>query len=286
MKKGAIICWIYLFISSCLFAQSDTSQAPKIILRDTVKVLPEFAIHAYEKYGSLLELPAAVSIINTADLGNNNNGNILQAVNTVPGVRMEERSPGSFRFGIRGSSLESPFGVRNVKVYYNGIPYTDPSGNTYLNQLGFYNIASLEVIKGPASSLYGSGTGGVLLINSMPALWRQGVELNYTGGSYRSGNTATELRIGDTSFQNIIRYQHMVSDGYRKQSGMRNDIISWDAVMKHGKNSALSVHFFYGDLYYRTPGGLTLTEYSADASIARPASGSETRRQGSTATST
>ena len=60
---------------------------------------------------------------------------------------MDERSPGSYRLNIRGSSLRSPFGVRNVKIYYDGIPFTDPGGNTYLNQLGFYNIQSVEILK-------------------------------------------------------------------------------------------------------------------------------------------
>jgi iron complex outermembrane receptor protein len=64
--------------------------------------------------------------------------------------------------------LRSPFGVRNVKVYFDEIPFTDAVGNTYLNQLSFYNFNSIEVIKGPGGSLYGAGTGGVILIHSQP----------------------------------------------------------------------------------------------------------------------
>ena len=79
---------------------------------------------------------------------------------------MEERSPGSFRLAIRGSSLRSPFGVRNVKVYWNGIPFTDAGGNTYLNLFDFNSIANIEVIKGPGGSMYGAGTGGVVLLES------------------------------------------------------------------------------------------------------------------------
>ena len=74
---------------------------------------------------------------------------------------MEERSPGSYRMNIRGSTLRSPFGVRNVKIYWDEIPFTDAGGNTYLNQLSYYNFNSLEVIKGPGGSVYGAGTGGV-----------------------------------------------------------------------------------------------------------------------------
>ncbi len=55
-----------------------------------------------------------------------------------------------------------------MKIYYNEIPLTDPGGNTYLNELGFYNFQSLlEVIKGTAGSLYGAGIGGAVLISSL-----------------------------------------------------------------------------------------------------------------------
>ncbi len=191
----------------------------------------------------------------------------------MPGVRMEERSPGSYRFGIRGSSINAPFGVRNVKVYYNDIPYTDPGGNTYLNQLGFYNINSIEIIKGPGSSLYGAGMGGVALINSMPDRWQQGATVSYTGGSYALNSAAAEVRVGDSSFRNAIRYQHLNSDGYRVQTRMNKDVLSWDAVMARGKRSQLSTHFLYGELYYQTPGALTLAQYNADPRQARPPAG-------------
>jgi len=269
-KRFTAFLWCLSFACH-LHAQTDTAMSAPA--PDSGKALPEVQVHAYEQFGPILILPAAVGIVNRQDLDQYNNTNILQAVNTIPGVRMEERSPGSYRFGIRGSSLESPFGVRNVKVYYNDIPYTDPGGNTYLNQLGFYNIQSLEIIKGPGSSLYGSGTGGVLLINSMPAQWQPGATLNYTGGSYGLSNTEAEIRFGDST-HNVILYQHLVSNGYRQQSAMRNDIISWDGVVKHSGKSELSVHFLYDDLYYQTPGGLTLAEYNTDPAQARPGTSS------------
>ena len=266
-KWSCFVCLSTMIVCNRSYAQPDSMIAHD---RDIAKTLPEVTVKAYERNQLLRLTPAAVSIVGKEDLNTYNSTSILQAVNAVPGVRMEERSPGSYRFGIRGSALESPFGVRNVKVYYNGIPYTDPSGNTYLNQLGFYNISSMEVIKGPGSSLYGSGTGGVLLLSSMPEYWHPGATINYTGGSYALSNTGAEVRTGDTGFKNVIRYQHLASNGYRAQSEMHNDIISWDAVAKHGKKNELSIHFFYGKLYYQTPGGLTLQEYNASPAEARP----------------
>ena len=135
--------------------------------KDSVQILEEVTVKAYEQNRKLMQVPAAIAVISKPQLLRFTNTNILPALNNNPGIRMEERSPGSYRLNIRGSSLRSPFGVRNVKTYYNDIPYTDPGGNTYLNQLGFYNIQSAEVIKGPGSSLYGAGTGGVLLLKNV-----------------------------------------------------------------------------------------------------------------------
>src|SRR5215212_8730561 len=143
--------------------------------QDSSQTLQEVTVKAYEQNRKLMQVPASIAVINKTQLLHFNNTNILSALNTNPGIRMEERSPGSYRLNIRGSSLRSPFGVRNVKTYYNDIPYTDPGGNTYLNVIGFHNVQSIEILKGPAASMYGAGTGGVLRINN--SLTRSGTSV-------------------------------------------------------------------------------------------------------------
>lgn len=212
----------------------------------------------------------APEVIALSDLNRYSNTSILPAVNTIPGVRMEERSPSSYRFGIRGSSAQTPFGVRNVKAYYNGIPFTDAGGNTYLNQLGFYNINNLSVKKGPSGSLYGAGTGGVLLINSLPDEVENIARVHYTAGSYGLQSAAGEVFISDTNSRQVIRYQHAEADGYRQQSASRKGVFSYDAALRTGQRNTLKAHLLYSKLTYQTPGGLTLAQYQADSRAARP----------------
>src|SRR5678815_2431106 len=121
-------------VSGFLFLQAQQS------IEDTIPyvMLPDVQIKAFEQNKRMMRVPASINIIDRQTLNLYNSTSIVSAVNTMPGVRMEERSPGSYRFNIRGSSLRSPFGVRNVKVYYNDIPITDPGGQTYLNELGYY----------------------------------------------------------------------------------------------------------------------------------------------------
>src|SRR5580765_3494197 len=171
----------HFFIAILLLSQQFflNAQEPE---QDSSQTLNEVIVKAYEQNRKLMQVPASIAVINKTQLSHFNNTNILPALNSNPGIRMEERSPGSYRLNIRGSSLRSPFGVRNVKTYYNDIPYTDPGGNTYLNQLGYYNFNSIEIIKGPASSLYGAGIGGALLIHTSPAIWQSGASLDYVTG--------------------------------------------------------------------------------------------------------
>jgi len=265
MNRYILIFLLCIFIVPA-FAQNDD-------LTDSSQVLETVIVKGYEQNRKLLDVPAPVSFIGKAQLERFNNAGILPAMNTTPGVRMEERSPGSYRLNIRGSSLRSPFGVRNVKVYWNNIPFTDAGGNTYLNQLGFYNINSIEIIKGPASSLFGAGTGGAVLIKSLAAAWKPNVSVNYLAGSFGHQMFNASLQWGSENFQNSISYTNQESDGYRVQSKMKREVFTYEAKTKIGDKDQLQVSFLYGDLYYQTPGGLTKVQFKANPKAARPAAG-------------
>src|SRR5687767_1318492 len=174
----------YFFITLFLFLQFTLLIAQEIP-KDSAQTLQEITVKAYEQNRKLMHVPAAVAVVSKPQLLRFNNTNLLPALNTLPGIRMEERSPGSYRLNIRGSALRSPFGVRNIKVYYNDLPFTNPGGHTFFNQLGVYNFGSVEIIKGPGSSLYGAGTGGVMLIEGMNASEEDGITGAYSTGSFQ-----------------------------------------------------------------------------------------------------
>ena len=123
---GLFVAFILLHDSGPASAQSDSLKT-----RD----LQEITVHAFESEKDPLTTTATVGMLSPRSLGRFSNYTWANAVNTIPGVRMEERSPGSYRFSVRGSLIRSPFGVRNVKFYWNGIPFTDASGNTPLNSV-------------------------------------------------------------------------------------------------------------------------------------------------------
>lgn len=242
------------------------------IAGDSIQILQPVLIQAYATDRPLEEVAASVGYIDGSDLNRFSNTNILPAVNTIPGVRMEERSPGSYRFSIRGSLLRSPFGVRNVKAYWNGLPLTDGGGNTYLNLLDFGSIGSMEVIKGPAGSLYGAGTGGVILLNS-PRVRRDESEFSAIAGSFGLRRFNLSQQVHNPGLSLRVQFAGHHYDGYRQQSEMTRYAVNGDVVVPVASEGTLSATFFYSDLYYQTPGGLTRTQYDEDPRQARPAAG-------------
>src|SRR6201998_2768167 len=115
----------------CVFLISDcfAPRAPDSLRRDTTKHLSQVTVTGYLIEQPVLSVPASVSVLTPAQLQLQPGNSLVPALNTVPGVRMEERSPGSYRLSIRGSLLRSPFGVRDVKIYFDEMPLTDAGGN-------------------------------------------------------------------------------------------------------------------------------------------------------------
>jgi iron complex outermembrane recepter protein len=262
-----INCFLAAFFFATLLNAQDSTAV------DSSKTLQPVTVNAFEQNKQLREVSAAVILIDKAQLDRFSNTSLVPAFNSTAGVRMEERSPGSYRINMRGSTLRSPFGVRNVKVYWNDIPFTDPGGNTYLNQLSLSNIQSVEIIKGPAGSIYGAGTGGAILLRSQQGQWNEGITASYTGGSFNTNAMQVQLRAGAAENRNSFTFSHQNSDGYRLHTAMRRDIGTWETRLQISSKQTLQANFLFGDLYYQTPGALTLSEFRAKPKAYRPAAG-------------
>ena len=265
MKKLTYCLLFGILLHSFAYAQ----QAPIV---DSSKTLNEIVITAFEQ-NRAISCGTIVKVIGQNNADRYNKSSLVPAFNSIAGVRMEERSPGSYRINIRGSSLRSPFGVRNVKVYWNDIPVTDPGGNTYFNQFAFNNFSSIEIFKGPAGSMYGAGTGGLLLMHSFENAWQPSANIEYVTGSYGLQNILASVGYGEKNNHSMLTYAHNESDGYRDHTKSKKDNASFVSQFNLSEKQQLTASVLYNNLSYETPGGLTLAEFTADPKQARPAAG-------------
>ena len=261
---------IILIVAAVTYAhaQSTLQQAKT----DTAKQLQPVTVRAYLSEQPVLGVPASVSVINRQQLKLQPDVSFIPVLNTVPGVRAEERSPGSYRLSIRGSLLRSPFGIRDVKIYYDEIPLTDAGGNTYLNAIDFNSISHIEVLKGPDGSLFGANSGGVVLLNPVDRHADSNfVSAGFNGGSYGLLHQNAAMQTQSGNYRLNLSQAYETYDGYRQNSAMHRNFIQavnrWDY---QGKDE-LRVLGFYSALNYQTPGGLTLAQYQTDPQLARTA---------------
>jgi iron complex outermembrane receptor protein len=267
MVKNFTLILLALITTSIAYAQQ-----PDTLKRDSTRQLQPVTVRGYLSEQRLIHVPASVGVLSAGQLSLQPNSSLISAMNTLPGIRMEERTPGSYRLSIRGSLLRSPFGVRNVKIYFDEIPLTDAGGNTYLNALDVSSLHSLEVLKGPDGSLFGANSGGVVLINPVNRL----TDSNYTAVGLNAGSyglfheNAAVNQVWKRNELNI-KQSYQTYDGYRDHSYMQRHYLQLVDKFKYGQTNQLRLIGFYSNLQYQTPGGLTLAQFEANPRASRPA---------------
>jgi iron complex outermembrane receptor protein len=233
--------------------------------------LDSVVVTAFQGSSNWLQAPAAVAVIAREAFETSPVSSLVAPFNMVSGVRMEERSPGSYRLSVRGSSLRAPFGIRNIKIYLDDIPFTDATGNTYLNLVALGQLQRAEIVKGPAASFYGANTGGAVLLESAtpPGNRRHGFTAGFSGGSFGLFSQEAGYAYNGNRLKLQVQQSHLQQDGYREQSALRRDQLSTNGRWTLNLQQQLNFTVFYTDLHYETPGGLTLEQFRADPQAAR-----------------
>jgi iron complex outermembrane recepter protein len=210
-------------------------------------------------------------LVSSKDLASFSSVSFVPVLNSLPGVRMEERSPGSYRISLRGSSLRSPFGVRNIKVYWNEIPLSDATGNTYINLLDLQSVSQIEIAKGPASSMYGAGTGGAILFNKHVLFSdsiNQSFHLALSVGAFGMNQQQGEWKYSNKKFSSSLQIHRLAADGYREQSFLQKNGLVWQTAIQTTK-SIFNTLLFVTDLNYGTPGGITSAQMQLNPQLSR-----------------
>ena len=73
---------------------------------DTLKAkLDEITVVGFSGNRSIMETPGSISYIDNNRINGLSDQSLVYGLNTVAGVKMDERAPGSYRVAIRGSAI-------------------------------------------------------------------------------------------------------------------------------------------------------------------------------------
>ena len=170
-----------------------------------------------------------ITVVTASDIELMNAHTLADVLNTVTGVQVfMNGGPGQTALGyIQGSEQ------RHVAVFIDGISLTNlGSSNVELGVIPVQNIEKIELVKGPASSAWGSALGGVVNIITKSGNKRseQGPDSIGTSGmlsaSYGTKNT-DDFRVEARGKQNSLGYYltagRLQSDGLTTHMGLREN---------------------------------------------------------------
>lgn len=264
MIKIQLLLAVFLLLNASVFAQRDTL-AP--ISLDPIR------LEVVKLSGDQTPVPLSVTRLDISETRALQQQLSLQEyLQEVPGLFAQNTQNFSqdLRISIRGFGARAAFGIRGIKIIVDGIPETTPDGQGQLDNLSLNLVETIEVIRGPSSSLYGNASGGVINIKTIDSLSEGIAKADVTFGSFGMQQYQVLSGFSEKKTTALLQGNYTEIDGYRAQSRYQNYAFTTKVTHRFSEATVLK---FQGN-YTNSPiaedaGGLTLEEVQADRRQAR-----------------
>ena len=238
--------------------QDSIYQLKNITINARPKILKEQS--EFKRHGQSTEL------LSSQELNRNNPAFLEQSLGVMAGVQVDKRTQvGGQRIVIRGYGNDQKFNNWGIKAYFNQFPLTNAEGVTILDDVDFSVVDNIEVVKGPASTMYGAGVGGVVrfyLKNSD----EKGISLtqNTTTGSFNLVQTNTRLDLVTDNASMFVNFGHLESDGYRPNGQSLKNFITYKGDFKFTDKQSVNVFLSHNFSHEGISGQIPYSYYYAN----------------------
>jgi iron complex outermembrane recepter protein len=260
-----------------LHAGAASSQVPRdTVPADTARPAAEIAPVVVEVFRTpvvLERVPYSVTVVGEEQIRQGKPGLALdEALRAVPGVQVDNRYIYALgeRISVRGFGARAQFGVRGIRVVIDGIPATFADGQSALEIIDPALLGRAEIIRGPASALYGNAAGGVISFRSPPV---EPVPLDQryraVGGEHGLLRFEGQLsgRSGRADYRLGVSHFHW--DGFRDYSAAEHLRASGSVGYAMGAGT-LRLSGGFLDFEAQNPGALTFETFRESPHAAAP----------------
>ncbi|WP_396633042.1 TonB-dependent receptor family protein [Maribacter sp. R86514] len=225
---------LFLSFTSSFFAQNT-------IKNDSVTQLNEVVVI------DTLTAKNAIGIIPSQTIGATTFANyspvdFIGSINQISGLYALSGALNTNRITIRGVGARTPFGTDKLRLYYNNIPITNGTGSSTIEAFDLENLTSIEVIKGPKGTGFGTNLGGAIILNTkqtsnQPTKFTN----NTTVGSYGLFKNSLGFTHSEKDFYMTFQYGHMEIDGYRENNRFERDGFLLNTIFKLSEKSEIGL---------------------------------------------
>lgn len=224
-------------------------------------------------YASVLQSPYATSRIDQIAIRELQEPTIEPLLNRTAGIWMQTGALNTNRISIRGVGYNEPFATSGIKVYLDEIPLTNGVGEASIEDIHPLTLSGIDIWRGPASALWGSGLGGMIHLKSdipLTSQWQSRLQAG-SFGRFQSDQHLS-MRYGrENEWGTAVHYQYLNDDGYRRNNAYDKHSLTW--MQQYNNSKGLTLHSFlhHIDLKAFIPSSISATALQQDPSSAAPA---------------
>ena len=206
---------------------------------------------------------SSVSVITAAAINTTDGVVLTPVLNKIPGLYMQQGGLNTNRITIRGIGARSQYGTNRIKAYFDGIPLSSGEGETVIEDIDVATIEKIEIIKGPNSTSFGSGLGGVIHLFSreMPLMESFGKSTT-TFGSFGLLQQRLSGGYSDSNSNLFLNYSDLQSDGYRANSSYNRKSFNIHGSQKTSTKGSLSFLGIFTRLKAYIPSSLNENDFN------------------------
>ena len=206
------------------------------------------------------DLPVSIDVVDQRSIKEGQlQMTLSESLIRVPGITAQNRNQQAQdpQLSTRGFGSRSSFGVRGIRLYVDGIPLTMPDGQGQPGIVDLSAIKSIEVMRGPFSSLYGNSSGGVIQMISQDAPKTPEVGASVMYGSYGTKREVLNAAGTEGIFEYNLNLSNFDTDGYRDYSSSSKKQATVKFKFNFSESTKLTTLINWFDQTAQDPIGLT-----------------------------
>lgn len=266
--------FFYLIILFFLMLGSSTIKAQEVLVMGDPSVsktdtltyqTDDVVVTATRVERKIIDIPYPVIRLKNTQYKFSRKVSVDDVLENIPGLFLQSRYGNhDVRIAIRGFGSRSNTGIRGVRILLDGIPESEPDGQTRIEAIDFNSVGTIEVVKGNSSSLYTNAPGGVInFINDIYFPYSFATQFNEFG-SFDLRRNGLKFGVRTDKYGFLGTYSYHNYKGFRPHSEDYWHIFNTVMDVLPGDKTNLQVYGYFVDGLIKLPGSLTKAEFDED----------------------
>ena len=242
-RRAALIASTAPFVAWATGVQAQEAPTSAAAESPLVYSNEDIVVTAQKREQTLIDIPQSISVVSGDVLETQQATSFQDYLKLVPGLQIEQNTPGQTRLVLRGVNTGGV--ASTVSVYLDETPFGSSSGLAngaiLAGDFDTFDLARVEVLRGPQGTLYGASSlsGVVRFITNEPDTTRfigrarAGVETVKGGDLSYSGSAVVNVPLGQT-------LAFRASGSYRKTGGFIDSIGTGGSDIEENINDSRS----------------------------------------------